>query len=181
MCCSTPLRVAARPLVMISPPVVYVLTHGIDIGSAIAVGLVARGSRVAWLSDVAEAPLVELDASVLPIAASFESRAGLERAFGLAQQRLGAPTQVVISAIPRVALQARDIVALSDDDWRAACGQAMKSVLHALQASHTAMAGGGGSVVVVGPSLSLAGAARLVPLSTPAEGQRGLVKPTARQ
>ncbi len=43
------------------------------------------------------------------------------------------------------------------------------------------MAARGGSIVVVGPSLSLAGAPQLVALSTAVEGQRGLVKSTARQ
>ena len=166
---------------MMSPPVVYVLTHGIDIGSPIAAGLAARGSRVAWLADVQAPPARDVDAGVVRIAASFESRAALEQAFARAEQAAGAPTQVVVSAIPRIALQPQDIMALSDADWRAACGAAMKSVLYALQASHSALAGRAGSVVVVGPSLSLAGAAGLVALSTAVEGQRGLVKSTARQ
>ena len=161
--------------------VVYVLTHGLDIGSPIAAGLAARGARVAGLSDGAEPPAVDVDPAVTRVEASCASRADLERSFAQAVQRVGAPTQVVVSAIPRVALQAQDIVALSDDDWRAACGAAMKSVLYALQASCTAMAGQGGSVVVIGPSLSLAGAGQLVALSTAVEGQRGLVKSTARQ
>ena len=164
-----------------NPSVVYVLTHGIDVGSPIAAGLLARGSRVAWLADPAGEPASGVDPGVARIAASFESRDGLEQAFALALDRVGAPTQVVVSAMPGVALRAQDIATLSDDDWRAACGAAMKAILYALQASHTAMAGRGGSVVVVGPSLSLAGAARLVALSTAVEGQRGLVKSTARQ
>lgn len=160
---------------------VYVLTHGIDIGSPIAAGLAARGARVAWLSDAAGPPAVDVDAAVVRVPASFGSRADLERAFATAQERVGAPTQVVVSAIPRPALQAQDIGLLSDEDWRAGCGAAMKSVLYALQAAFTQMAGRGGSVVVVGPSLSLAGAGQLVALSTAVEGQRGLVKSTARQ
>lgn len=164
-----------------NPAVVYVLTHGLDIGSPIAAGLAACGVRVAWLSDGAEPPAVDVDAAVARVAASFASRAELERSFAQAAQRVGAPTQVVISAIPRLALQAQDIGLLSDEDWRVACGAAMKSVLYALQAAFTQMAGRGGSVVVVGPSLSLAGAGQLVALSTAVEGQRGLVKSTARQ
>ena len=167
-----------------NPAVVYVLTHGLDIGSPIAAGLAARGARVAWLSDGAEPPAVDVDAAVARVAAGFASRADLERSFAQAAQQVGAPTQVVVSAIPRLALQAQDIGTLSDEDWRAACGAAMKSVLYALQAAHASfaqMAGRGGSVVVVGPSLSLAGAGQLVALSTAVEGQRGLVKSTARQ
>jgi 3-oxoacyl-[acyl-carrier protein] reductase len=163
------------------PRVVYVLTHGVDAGSAIVAGLSSRGARVAWLTDGADAPVAESDKHVLRIAASFASRAELETAFAAAVDAVGAPSQVVVSAMPLVALAAADIVTLSDDRWHAACGAAMKSVLYALQASHTHMSAHGGSIVVIGPSLSLAGAPQLVPLSTATEGQRGLVKSTARQ
>jgi 3-oxoacyl-[acyl-carrier protein] reductase len=163
------------------PRVVHVLTHGVDIGSPIVAALSARGARVAWLTDGVEAPVADIDRTVTRIGASFASRGSLETAFAAAVEAVGAPSQVVVSAMPSVALQAADIVELSDDRWRASCGAAMKSVLYALQASHTHMAAHGGSIVVIGPSLSLAGAPRLVPLSTAIEGQRGLVKSTARQ
>ena len=164
-----------------NPAVMYVLTQGLDIGSPIAAGLAARGARVAWLSDGADAPATDLDAAVARIQAEFGSRADLERAFAAASRHVGPPTQVVVSAIPRAALLAQDIGTLDDAQWHAACGAAMKSVLYALQASFTHMVPQGGSVVVVGPSLSLAGASQLVALSTAIEGQRGLVKSTARQ
>jgi 3-oxoacyl-[acyl-carrier protein] reductase len=161
--------------------VVHVLTSGLDIGSTIAASLASRGARVAWLTDGPAASAVEPPAGVIRIAASFASRAALEQAFAAAVECVGAASQVVLSALPHAALQAQDVTALSDDDWRASCGAAMKSVLFGLQASHTHMAQRGGSVVVVGPTLSLAGAPQLVPLSTAVEGQRGLVKSTARQ
>ena len=167
-----------------NPPVAYVLTHGLDIGSPLAAGLATRGARVAWLGDGAEPPSVDLDAAVARVEADFSSRAALEGSFAQAQQQVGPPMQVVVSAIPRLALNAQDICTLSEAHWRAACGAAMKSLLSALQAAYTAFtqtAARGGSVVVVGPSLSLAGAGRLVALSTAIEGQRGLVKSTARQ
>lgn len=167
-----------------NPAVVYVLTHGVDIGSPLAAGLAARGARVAWLSDGAEPPSVDLDPLVVRVKAGFSSRAALERSFAEAAEQVGLPTQVVVSAMARVALNAQDIGTLSEEHWHAACGAAMKSVLYALQAAHTSFtqtAGRGGSVVVIGPSLSLAGAGQLVALSTAIEGQRGLVKSTARQ
>jgi 3-oxoacyl-[acyl-carrier protein] reductase len=160
---------------------IVVLTSGVDIGSPIAMALATRGARVAWLSDAADAPTVDVDVRVTRIAASFTSRAELEKAFAAAVEAVGVPSLVVVSAMPLVALEAADIVALSDVRWRASCGAAMKSVLHALQASHTHLSARGGSIVVFGPSLSLAGAPQLVPLSTAIEGQRGLVKSTARQ
>jgi NAD(P)-dependent dehydrogenase (short-subunit alcohol dehydrogenase family) len=161
--------------------VVYVLTSGLDIGSTMAASLASRGARVAWLTDGPAASAVEPPAGVTRIAASFASRAALEQAFAAALECVGAASQVVLSALPHAALQAQDVMALSDDDWRASCGAAMKSVLFGLQASHSQMAQRGGSVVAVGPTLSLAGAPQLVPLSTAVEGQRGLVKSTARQ
>lgn len=161
------------------PATVYALTSGLDLGSTIAANLASRGTRVAWLSDDGSAG--ELPAGVTRVPASFASRAGLEQAFAIALEQLGPPSQVVMSALPRAALQAQDVAAMSDDDWHAACGAAMKSVLYGLQASHAQMAQGGGSIVVIGPSLSLAGAPQLVALSTAVEGQRGLVKSTARQ
>ena len=158
---------------------VFVASAGLDIGLPIATGLAARGAAVAWLGDAVEpAPSA---ADVLRLTTAFDSRATLEAAFAIAQQRIGTPTQVIVSAIPLRALQAADIGTLDDETWRAACGAAMKAVLYTLQAAYTQMAGRGGSVVVLGPSLSLAGAARLVALSTAIEGQRGLVKSTARQ
>jgi len=163
------------------PRVVYVLTSGLDIGSTIVQSMASRGARVAWLTDGPGASAVELPAGVTRIAASFASRAALEQAFAAALERVGAASQVVLSALPCVALKAQDVTAITDDEWRDSCGAAMKSVLFGLQASHTQMAQRGGSVVVVGPTLSLAGAPHLVPLSTAVEGQRGLVKSTARQ
>lgn len=164
-----------------SEAVVFVVTSGLDIGSPIVAGLAAHGARVAWFVDSDEPPTAELGADVLRVRAGLGSRTELEQAFAAARGRLGTPTQIVISALPHAALQARDIVDMDDAQWRSACSAAMKSVLYGLQASFTQMAAQGGSVVVVGPSLSLAGAPQLVALSTAVEGQRGLVKSTARQ
>jgi NAD(P)-dependent dehydrogenase (short-subunit alcohol dehydrogenase family) len=160
---------------------IYVLTSGLDIGSTICASLASHGARVAWLTDGLDEPVAQTPTGVSRIGASFASRAGLEQAFSAARERVGEAGQIVMSALPHAALQAQDIAGLSDDAWRAACSTAMKSVLYGLQASHGQMARRGGSVVVVGPTLSLAGAPQLVALSTAVEGQRGLVKSTARQ
>ena len=164
-----------------SEAVIFVVTDGLDVGSPIAAALAARGARVAWLHDGGEPPVVDTGSAVTRLDARFGSRAELAQAFEAARAKVGVPTQVVVSVLPTAALQAGDITALDDAHWRAACGAAMKSVLYALQASFTLMDGRGGSVVVVGPSLSLVGAPSLVALSTAVEGQRGLVKSAARQ
>jgi 3-oxoacyl-[acyl-carrier protein] reductase len=160
---------------------VFVVNAGVDVGSAIATGLHGLGCSVAWLDDGAEAPACEPPAAVRRIEANFSSRAALEAAFVEAAQAVGAPDQVVVSVLPLVALRPGPISALDADAWRASCDAAMKGVLYALQASFALMQGRGGSIVVVGPSLSLPGAPQLVALSTAVEGQRGLVKSSARQ
>ncbi len=158
---------------------VFVVTAGVDIGATLAPGLAARGASVAWFGDgdVPPGPGPGLARRSIRLA----SRADLEHAFADAAAQLGRPSQVVISVLPPAALQAQDISAVSGAQWQAACSAAMKGVLYGLQASFTQMGEGGGSVVVIGPSLSLPGAAQLVALTTAVEGQRGLVKSTARQ
>ena len=162
---------------------IYVVGSGVDIGSPVAVALAAGGARVAWINDLDGAPTAELPAGVVSVAARFDSRAAVANAFAAAQEALGPPQQVVLSVMPEAGVQPRDIVATSDAQWRTACGQTMKATLYVLQAAHGqfAAAAGGGSVVVIGGSFSLAGAAQLIPFSTAIEGQRGLVKSTARQ
>lgn len=163
--------------------VVYVVGSGIDIGSALAAAFAAGGARVAWISDLDGAPAVAVPAGVVRIPARFDSRETVAAAFAAAREALGPPQQVVLSVMPEAGVQPRDIVDTSDEEWRAACGQTMKATLYLLQAAHGRFmaAPGGGSVVVIGGSFSLAGAAQLIPFSTAIEGQRGLVKSTARQ
>ncbi|HSV35317.1 MAG TPA: SDR family oxidoreductase [Ramlibacter sp.] len=163
--------------------VIYVVGSGVDIGSPVAAALASGGARVAWINDVDGAPAVALPAGVVSVPARFDSRAAVAAAFAAAQEALGPPQQVVLSVMPEAGVQPQDIVATSDAQWRAVCGQTMKATLYVLQAAHGQFtaASGGGSVVVIGGSFSLAGAAQLIPLSTAIEGQRGLVKSTARQ
>jgi NAD(P)-dependent dehydrogenase (short-subunit alcohol dehydrogenase family) len=159
---------------------VLVVSVGIDIGSTIAAGLAARGARVAWLTD-SQQPTTPSPSTFTRIGASFASRRDVERAFAEARELVGPIRQVVASAMPAVALEAADFDAMSDERWMASCAAAMKSMLYCLQAAFTQMSERGGSMVVVGPALALAGAPGLVPLSAALEGQRGLVKSAARQ
>jgi len=165
------------------PRVVYVVGAGIDIGAPMAAALASGGARVAWINDRGGEPSIALPAEVVKVAARFDSRASVEAAFAAAAEALGPPGQVVLSVMPEAGVQPRDIVATSDAQWRTACGQTMKTTLYVLQAAHGQFtaASGGGSVVVIGGSFSLAGASQLIPLSTAIEGQRGLVKSAARQ
>ncbi|HSV57275.1 MAG TPA: SDR family NAD(P)-dependent oxidoreductase, partial [Variovorax sp.] len=166
-----------------TPRVVYVVGSGIDIASPVAAALASGGARVAWINDGVGAPAVALPAGVISVSTRFDSRAAVAAAFAAAQEALGPPQQVVLSVMPEAGVQPQDIVAASDAQWHAACGQTMKTTLYVLQAAHGQFtaASGGGSVVVIGGSFSLAGAAQLIPFSTAIEGQRGLVKSAARQ
>jgi 3-oxoacyl-[acyl-carrier protein] reductase len=152
---------------------VFVANAGIDVASALARGLEARGARIIVLHDGVPAER--------HVGCSFASRAATEQAFAAAVAKAGVPDQVVVSVLPAPALHATPLHELAPEDWRAACRDALKALLYVLQAAFTQMGERGGSVVALGPALSLAGAERLVALSAALEGQRGLVKSTARQ
>jgi 3-oxoacyl-[acyl-carrier protein] reductase len=158
----------------------FVVNAGVDVGSALACGLVARGADVTVFDD-AEHAVSAVDSGARRIRCPMISRAALDEVFATAAARTGPPEQVVASVLPAVALQAVPIHELSPAAWRCACHDAMKALLAILQASFTQMSARGGSVVVLAPALSLAGAERLVALTTALEGQRGLVKSAARQ
>ncbi|HEV8689395.1 MAG TPA: SDR family oxidoreductase [Ideonella sp.] len=162
---------------------VFIVSAGIDVGSALARGLAASGASVALLSD-SETLMVDGDAAaagVEHLACDASSRESLEQAFAAAVERVGPPSQVVVSVLPLLALQPVAIHEMTAAQWQAACGGAMKAMLHVLQAAFTHMGERGGSVVALGPALSLAGAPQLAALSAAVEGQRGLVKSAARQ
>ena len=158
---------------------VFVVNGGIDVGSALARGLVARGAKVALFDDAGQD--VPSDPATTRFACSLSSRAGVEQAFEQAAASFGTPEQVVTSVLPAAAMAPHAIHELTPAQWQLACHDAMIGVLHVLQAAFTQMGERGGSVVALGPALSLAGAPQLVALSAAVEGQRGLVKSAARQ
>lgn len=155
---------------------IYVVNNGVDVGSALAQGLAARGHRVALIADGAAVP-----PGVQGLRCGFDSRSSVEQAFAEAAASCGPAQQVVASVLPALALQARAVHQLGLAEWHAACRDAIKALLYVLQATFTQLGGRGGSVAALGPALSLAGAEQLVALSTALEGQRGLVKSAARQ
>jgi 3-oxoacyl-[acyl-carrier protein] reductase len=156
---------------------IFVVNAGIDVGSGLARGLAALGARVALLTDAEAEPV----SGVERVAWAPASRAAAEQAFIEAAGRIGPPTQVVASVLPALALQPVAIHEMALTAWQAACRDAIKALLHVLQCSFLQMGERGGSIVAIGPALSLAGAPRLAALSAAVEGQRGLVKSAARQ
>jgi NAD(P)-dependent dehydrogenase (short-subunit alcohol dehydrogenase family) len=99
----------------------------------------------------------------------------------MTQQRLG-PAQVVVhSWTPPISLTSAPIDSLSFEQWREAVHTSVKCTIYCLQTAHDHFEGRGGSIIVLGPVLSLVGVAGLVPLCTALEAQRTLVKSAARQ
>jgi NAD(P)-dependent dehydrogenase (short-subunit alcohol dehydrogenase family) len=148
----------------------FVAVSGLGIGAALVAGLEAQGARVALVGDDA--------------AGQFASRAAVEAAFAAAAGKAGTPDLVVVAAAPVRALQPAALAGMTLDGFNEASDAGLRATLYAFQAAHAQMkarGGKGGSIVVVGPALSLVGAKQFVPLSTLAEGQRSLVKSAARQ
>lgn len=107
-------------------------------------------------------------------------RSGITEAFATAGQN-GAPTLILIALLPSPATLTCVVAEMEDAHWQAACRDLIRDTLHALQAAQAVSSPAGSAIVVLGPSFVFSGAPALVPLSTAAEAQRGLVKAAARQ
>lgn len=103
-------------------------------------------------------------------------------AFASAAQELGGPVDIVVhAAIPDVAFEAIDFDQVDDARWEAVWEATMGAAIHAFQLGFEQMRGRGGRFVLVTPTVSMSGAARLVPYTTAVEGVRLLAKSAARQ
>jgi NAD(P)-dependent dehydrogenase (short-subunit alcohol dehydrogenase family) len=159
--------------------VAFVVAAGTNVGSRLGRGLARAGSRVAVLED---SPTGQAADGMERYPTSLASRAEVQRAFDAAARDLGSPQLVVVSALPSSLFIAADTEQVTANEWAGAVQGAAKTTLYCLQAAHTHMVkSGGGTIVCVGPSFALVGAARLLGLSTVLEAQRALVKSAARQ
>ena len=70
---------------------------------------------------------------------------------------------------------------LGDAEWSRLAEQPMRRTLGALQRSRLSMLSRGGPIVLVAPTIGIAGAANLVPYTTATEGIRAMAKSAARQ
>lgn len=93
----------------------------------------------------------------------------------------GAPSQLVVQALPAAALAGLAVADHDENAWHAASGAAALQVVHLLQALAPELIAQRASIVFVGPSLALVGAERLTALVTLLESLRGLMKSLARQ
>lgn len=142
---------------------VLVAMAGMPLGRKMVQGLKRHGARV------------------VEIRAPLHDRAQAKAVICGAASELGGADLIVHASATPAALAARPVDALSPGDWDAAVHRSALATLFCLQAAHACQPAGAASVVVIGPSTALVGAARLVPLMTLAEAQRTLVKSAARQ
>lgn len=74
-----------------------------------------------------------------------------------------------------------EITTVSSAQWDVGVGDTMWETLVALQRAHSALENRGGRIVVVVPTVGIAGAAGLVPYTTAVEGIRAMAKSATRQ
>jgi NAD(P)-dependent dehydrogenase (short-subunit alcohol dehydrogenase family) len=91
------------------------------------------------------------------------------------------PVRLVVHAdVPEAATRPRPLMELDDEAWDESCEALVRSTLLTFQAAHRAMPDGG-TIVLVSPTIALAGAVGLAAWSAAAEAQRVLVKVAARR
>src|SRR5260370_21595123 len=159
--------------------VAFVVAAGTNVGGRLGRGLARAGSRVAVLED---SPTGQAADGMERYPASLASRSEVQRAFDAAARDLGSPQLVLVSALPSSLFIAADTERVTANEWAGAVHGAAKITLYCLQAAHSHMVkSGGGTLVCVGPSFALVGAARVLAFCTVLEAQRALGKPAARQ
>jgi 3-oxoacyl-[acyl-carrier protein] reductase len=143
---------------------------------------VVTGAERPLLAGLAHA-LRSAGASVAEVPSSeLHSRTSAATAFTTAAATLGGPVDIVVhGAVPEIAFEAIDFDQVDDARWDAVWEATMGAAIHALQLGFEQMRGRGGRFVFVTPTVSMSGAARLVPYTTAVEGIRLLAKSAARQ
>jgi 3-oxoacyl-[acyl-carrier protein] reductase len=134
------------------------------LGTGLASAIAAAGAVVSELPDDA-----------------LDDRDRVDAAFIAAAARNGPVTGVVHAAMPAIAFEQIDLVDVDDARWEAVWEGTMRSTLAVLQVAFGHLRAVGGAIVLVTPTISMSGAAHLVPYTTAVEGQRLLAKSAARQ
>jgi NAD(P)-dependent dehydrogenase (short-subunit alcohol dehydrogenase family) len=143
----------------------------------LAAALARRGARAAVVGPDGEADLPPPGVAAVPCAFRSAEEVGeaLQRVTGPGG-RLGA---VVDAMVVPAATRPRPLMELAEGEWAELAEEALRSSLYALQAARGAL-GEGGRILLLGPSLSMSGAAGLVAWVAASEGRRALVKIAAR-
>jgi NAD(P)-dependent dehydrogenase (short-subunit alcohol dehydrogenase family) len=153
------------------------LVTGADrtLGCGLAAALVDAGARVAALGPCSDERVTVIDGTL-------GTRADAAGVVERATRVLGAPVDVVVHSLHAESAGLTAFADVTDADWDTVWEGTMRSTLFLFQAAFPAMRDAGhGRLVVVTPTLSMSGAAGLVPLAAAVEGQRLLAKSAARQ
>jgi NAD(P)-dependent dehydrogenase (short-subunit alcohol dehydrogenase family) len=153
-------------------------------GLALALG--RAGAAVALLGDARAlattvADLEASDTRAAAIAGDWSSRAAADFTLAQVADSLGPPDVLLHAAVPEVAFEQRAFVDLDDDRFEAVWEGSLRGMLFLLQAAFPHLRGRNGRVLLVAPTVSMSGAAGLVPYTVAVEAQRVLIKAAARQ
>jgi NAD(P)-dependent dehydrogenase (short-subunit alcohol dehydrogenase family) len=92
----------------------------------------------------------------------------------------GVLAAVVLASAGGAGTARGDLAGLSAEQWRERVELPLQRTVACFQGAHRHLAPGGGSLVVLVPTLALVGAAGYTPWATVAEGQRSMAKSAAR-
>jgi NAD(P)-dependent dehydrogenase (short-subunit alcohol dehydrogenase family) len=170
---------------------VAVFGVGAGCGSDLALGLADLGAPLALLCNADQAEEAEAakrtaaqaisgggSATVVPFDPT--SAASITDAIAKAAAEIGDVRAVVDIANPGPAASPTPVSGVDEGGWDERVTQPLAYALHRLQGAYRTLRTSGGRIVVVLPTLSMSGAAGLVPWTTVSEGQRALAKVAAR-
>jgi NAD(P)-dependent dehydrogenase (short-subunit alcohol dehydrogenase family) len=92
----------------------------------------------------------------------------------------GKAALVVIPVTDPGGMSPASLADMSDDDWEARCEAPLRAMRIAMQDAYRVLAGRGGHVVLLVPTIAMVGAAGFAPFSAVGEGARSLAKAAAR-
>ncbi|WP_295563310.1 SDR family oxidoreductase [uncultured Sphingomonas sp.] len=122
--------------------------------------------------------LRQAGAGVRTVACEVVSRANARSAIA---ELIGEAATAIVAYLPDDRGPARPLLEWAPDEWLRCADEPQFQLLEILQGLRDALAGRPCSVVLLGASIGMTGAAGHVALSTATEGQRGLMKTLARQ
>jgi NAD(P)-dependent dehydrogenase (short-subunit alcohol dehydrogenase family) len=167
---------------------VVVFGVGAGCGSDLALGLADLGAPLALLCTEEEIEAAEClaaqaisgggRATVVPFDPA--SAASIADAIAKAADEIGEVRAVVDVANPGMAASPKALSDVDEAGWDERVTAPLATALHRLQGSYLSLRAAGGRVVLVLPTLSMSGAAGMVPWTTVSEGQRALAKVAAR-
>ncbi len=166
--------------------VAIVTGGGSGLGRDLAFGLADAGADVAVVgpsgAEATVATALETGgARAVGIEADLADSRQAHAAFVAAETRLGPIDVFVHAVVDPAALVPAPLADTDAGTWDRRCEAVLRTALACLPAAFANLAGRGGRVVVVTPTVALTGAAGLVPYATAAEALRALAKSAARQ